>query len=195
VKCERFEQLPVWQAAMALAEGVYGLTRRGAFPRTPELQDQARRAALSVSNNIAEGFERGTTAELLTFPYIARGSAGEVRSRLLLCDRLLDRRLRDSDGPAPPRAANRNSEISDLKSEVARLKGLAESCSRQLRAWADQLQNSDIQGQRRLNERGRRARDHARNLQTVRQKMQGIVDAAQRQRAQGPPAPPLPPPP
>ena len=42
------------------------------------------RAALSVSNNIAEGFERGTTNELLQFIYIARGSAGEVRSMLAL---------------------------------------------------------------------------------------------------------------
>ena len=38
--------------------------------------------SLSVSNNIAEGFERGTTNELLQFIYIARGSAGEVRSML-----------------------------------------------------------------------------------------------------------------
>ena len=42
---------------------------------------------MSVSNNIAEGFERGTTAELLQFLYIARGSAGEVRSMLVLFER------------------------------------------------------------------------------------------------------------
>jgi len=45
------------------------------------------RAVLSVTNNIAEGFERGTTNELLSFLYIARGSAGEVRSMLCLLER------------------------------------------------------------------------------------------------------------
>ena len=50
----------------------------------PSFCDQLERAVLSVSNNIAEGFERGTTNELLQFIYIARGSAGEVRSMLSL---------------------------------------------------------------------------------------------------------------
>lgn len=45
------------------------------------------RVALSVSTNIAEGFERGTTNELLAFLYIARGSAGEVRSMLCFLER------------------------------------------------------------------------------------------------------------
>jgi hypothetical protein len=79
---------------------------------------------------VAEGFERGTTQELLTFLYIARGSAGEVRSMLCLMERL-------------PR-------FDDLKSEISNLKSRAESCSRQLRAWAANLQDSAIEGQRRL---------------------------------------------
>lgn len=54
------------------------------FQATRGFRDQLDRAALSVSNNIAEGFERGTTNELLAFIYIARGSAGEVRSMLTL---------------------------------------------------------------------------------------------------------------
>ena len=44
---------------------------------------------------------------------------------------------------------------SALKSEISNLKSLAESCSRQLRAWADSLQNSDIKGQRHLNDQSR----------------------------------------
>ncbi|MGE5893371.1 MAG: four helix bundle protein [bacterium] len=77
---ERFEDLPVWKAAVQLAEKIYSLTEKEPFKKEYSLKDQIERAALSVSNNIAEGFERGTTQELLTFLYIARGSAGEVKS-------------------------------------------------------------------------------------------------------------------
>lgn len=62
---ERFEQLPVWQAAIQLGQQICGLTQVAAFHRQPSLRDQLERAAVSVSNNIAEGFERGTTQELL----------------------------------------------------------------------------------------------------------------------------------
>jgi four helix bundle protein len=137
VKYNRFEELPVWQDAQGLAVSVYALTGRGAFKGQSSLRDQIERAAVSVSNNIAEGFERGTTQELLTFLYIARGSAGEVRSMLCLLERL----------PA----------FSDLKSEISNLKPACEGVSRQLRAWADSLQNSDIRGQRYLTDKTRRA--------------------------------------
>jgi len=131
----RFEELPVWQEALKLADGVYDMTEKHKNIFSYSLRDQLERAALSVSNNIAEGFERGTTNELLAFLYIARGSAGEVRS--MLC--FIERR------PA----------FNDLKSQISDLKSKAESCSRQLRAWADHLQNSDIKGQRHLTEKTR----------------------------------------
>ncbi len=131
----RFEELPVWREAMRLADAVYDLVRANEKRLSFSFRDQLERATLSVSNNIAEGFERGTTNELLSFIYIARGSAGEVRS--MLC--FLERRA----------------ELRDLKSQISNLKSLAESCSRQLRAWADSLQNSEIKGPRHLNERDR----------------------------------------
>ena len=134
---ERFEDMPVWKDAIKLAVGVYELTARPQFKGQSSLRDQIERAAVSVSNNIAEGFERGTTQELLTFIYIARGSAGEVRSMLCLFEKLAF--------------------LSDLKSQISNLKSLAESISRQLRAWADSLQNSEIKGQRYLNDKTLRA--------------------------------------
>jgi four helix bundle protein len=107
------------------------------FKGCGDLKNQMERSSLSISKNIAEGFERGTTQELLTFIYIARGSGGELRSMLLFLERL----------PT----------FDDLKSEISNLKFSAESDSRQLRSWADSLQNSDIKGQRYLTDKTRRA--------------------------------------
>jgi len=135
MKYERFEDLPVWKAAIELAHKIYIMTKDGFFSQAGDLKSQIRRAALSISNNIAEGFERGTTDELIYFLYIARGSAGETRSMLSFTERF-------------PDAENLKSQISDLKK-------MGESCSRQIRTWADSLQNTDIQGQRHLTERSR----------------------------------------
>jgi hypothetical protein len=57
VKYERFEDLPVWIAAIDFAQRVYLLTRDRLFSQSGDLRDQLRRAALSISNNIAEEFE------------------------------------------------------------------------------------------------------------------------------------------
>ena len=125
MKYKSFEDLPVWQAAIELARHIYHAG----------LRDQLERAALSVSNNIAEGFERGSTNELLAFLYIARGSAGEVRSMLSLLERI----------PS----------FSSLKSEICNLRSAVASISRQLYGWIEQLKNSDITGQRHLNDKVR----------------------------------------
>ena len=84
MKYRRFEELPAWNAAIDLAVGVFALTAKGCFRGHYGTRNQLEHATVSVSNNIAEGFERGTTQELLTFIYISRGSAGEVRSMLRL---------------------------------------------------------------------------------------------------------------
>ncbi len=132
---QRFEDLPVWQEAIVLAGRCEDFIEAAKNRITWSKRDQLDRASLSVSNNIAEGFERGTTNELLAFLYIARGSAGEVRSMLCFFERR----------PA----------LRDFKSEISNLKSLAESCSRQLGAWAQSLQNSDITGPRHLNDQTR----------------------------------------
>jgi len=88
MKYARFEELPVWQAGSEPALRIFTLGEKPPLRRHRSLRDQIERAALSVSNNVAEGFERGTTQELLTFLYIARGSAGEVRSMLCVMERM-----------------------------------------------------------------------------------------------------------
>ena len=137
MKYERFEDLPVWKAAIDLAEQIYAITKDRSFRGSGDLPNQLRRAALSISNNIAEGFERGSTSQLLNFLYIARGSAGEVRSMLRFCDRSPD--------------------AHHLKSQISNLISQAESCSRQIRGWAASLQNTGIPGQRHLTEQSRSA--------------------------------------
>lgn len=137
-----FEELPVWQQAAELYERTDDFLERAPVRFRPSFKDQLERAVLSVSNNIAEGFERGTTNELLQFIYIARGSAGEVRSMLCLAGRR-------------PWAKQCSLEISELKS-------IASNCSRQLRGWADSLQNSDIQGPRHLTQASRDRYDEKR---------------------------------
>ncbi len=160
MKYERFEELPVWQAGMKLTEDIFRLTEDKSFNFKGDLRSQLQRAALSIPNNVAEGFERGTTQELLTFLYIARGSAGEVRSMLLLIERL-------------PYFAHLKSQISDLKSS-------AESISRQLRAWADSLQNTEIPGQRYLTQQTRQREEQKKRAEAFLGKLKQVQQAAKR---------------
>lgn len=152
---ERFEDLPVWQKAAELYELTEDLLENDQFKISRGFRDQLDRAALSVSNNIAEGFERGTTNELLAFIYIGRGSAGEVRSMLTL----KERRAAKAGWPA------------DLKSDISNLRSIAESCARQLRGWADSLQNSDIKGQRHLTDKSRREDDQKKRAKAMQQNL------------------------
>ena len=158
MKYERFEQVPVWQGAIEIARLVFLLTADRAFAGQGDLANQLQRAGLSISNNVAEGFERGSTNELIAFLYYARGSAGEVRSILCLLERL-DR-------------------FAHLKSQISDLKSLSESCSRQLRGWADHLQNTDIKGQRHLNEQTREVYDQSRRAEAFREKLRGLANAS-----------------
>ena len=64
---QRFEDLPVWKEAIHLADEVYNITESKDWKGSYSLRDQLERAALSVSNNIAEGFERGTTKNCWPF--------------------------------------------------------------------------------------------------------------------------------
>lgn len=67
MKYERFEQLPVWQDAAKLAAELFTFCTHPVFRGKGDLANQLQRTALSISNNIAEGFERGTTKELISF--------------------------------------------------------------------------------------------------------------------------------
>lgn len=154
MKYERFEQLPVWQAAIELAAAVYAMGDKPAFAKRHSLRDQIERASVSVSNNIAEGFERGTKQELLTFLYIARGSAGEVRSMLCLLGKI--------------------AQFSGLESDILNLKSSAESVSKQLGAWARTLRDSENKGERYVSEKTKRVDHAARDRREFLEKLEKI---------------------
>src|SRR5216110_515339 len=105
MKYTRFEDLPVWKDAIELAVRTFAVTARPCFRGHAGTRNQLENAVVSISNNIAEGFERGTTNELLNFLYISRGSAGETRSMYCLIERL-------------PEFSNFKFEISDLRSRA-----------------------------------------------------------------------------
>lgn len=77
---ESFEDLDAWKAARELTNLVYALARREPLARDFGLCDQLRRAAVSVMNNIAEGWESLHVAEKRQFYNWSRRSCGEVRS-------------------------------------------------------------------------------------------------------------------
>lgn len=80
-KYSSFEEMEVYQKALAFGAKMYRLTLiNPQISKDYGLKDQLQRAALSISNNIAEGFERETKKELIRFLYVAKGSAGECRN-------------------------------------------------------------------------------------------------------------------
>jgi four helix bundle protein len=84
VDIKSYRELQVWQKANELVLMVFHVTEK--FPRTDQLGivSQVRRSACSVAANIAEGFGRGTTKELLRSLQIARGELEETRYFMLL---------------------------------------------------------------------------------------------------------------
>jgi four helix bundle protein len=75
-----FENLTAWKAARSLTMEIYRFAQRPPMNRDFGFADQARRAAVSVMNNLAEGWESLHRAEKVQFYNIARRSCGEVRS-------------------------------------------------------------------------------------------------------------------
>ena len=83
-----YKELIVWQKAFELTKEIYRLT--GFFPKSElyGLVDQLRRAAVSVTSNIAEGFSRKSIKENAQFVSVAFGSTSEIETQLLLAKEL-----------------------------------------------------------------------------------------------------------
>lgn len=87
-RVHNFRRLEVWHEAIDLAAKIYHITRDLPDSERFGLNTQLRRAAVSVSSNIAEGAGRGSTKELARFLRVARGSLAEIDSQLELSFRV-----------------------------------------------------------------------------------------------------------
>jgi four helix bundle protein len=83
-----FKELRVWQDAVNLAVSVYKMTNEEPFKKDFGLSNQIQRAAVSIASNIAEGEGRESIKENIRFLSIAKGSAAEVITQLIIAYRI-----------------------------------------------------------------------------------------------------------
>jgi four helix bundle protein len=79
-----FEKLHVWQIAKDLAVKIYRLTQNNEFARDFGFKDQIQRSAISIPSNISEGDELETDKQSVKHFYIAKGSAAELLTQILI---------------------------------------------------------------------------------------------------------------
>jgi four helix bundle protein len=83
MKINKFEDLRIWKLALITKE-IYDLTSKREFSKDFNLRDQVRKAIISVSSNIVEGFEKNNKNEFIRFLKIAKDSVGETRNQLYI---------------------------------------------------------------------------------------------------------------
>ncbi len=77
------ENLYIWKESRSLVNAIYKIM---ADCKDWGFRDQIQRASVSIMNNIAEGSESGSDSKFVNFLNIAKGSCGEVKSMLYLCE-------------------------------------------------------------------------------------------------------------
>jgi len=85
MKIIKFEDIIAWQKAQDLAVEIYQIFKAS---KDFGFKDQISRATISISNNIAEGFDRSSNADFKRFLFISLASCSEVKSMLYLAERL-----------------------------------------------------------------------------------------------------------
>jgi len=84
MRIRKFEELNIWKLSLKITKEIYDLTAKKDFSKDFNLRDQIRKAIISVSSNIVEGFEKNNNNEFVRFLKIAKGSAGETRNQLYI---------------------------------------------------------------------------------------------------------------
>ncbi len=119
-----FEEIVSWKEARILNHEIGKLIDQGRFKTSYKLINQIESSAGSITDNIAEGFERNGNKEFLQFLYIAKGSCGEFRSQLY---RALDRKFIS------------DKEFEDLSSQAMKISAL-------IQKLINYLKSSDFKG-------------------------------------------------
>jgi len=88
VKYSSFKELPIWKEAILLSSIICEITTRRDWKEHFELKKQMRRAAISISSNIVEGFENEHTSKFINYLLISKGSIGEIRNQLIIAEGL-----------------------------------------------------------------------------------------------------------
>lgn len=88
MKITHFKELLVWQESMELTKEVYVLAEELPKKEQYGIIQQMQRASVSIPSNIAEGHNRHATKEFVYFLRIALGSAAELETQILLCEKL-----------------------------------------------------------------------------------------------------------
>ena len=84
MKITKFEELNIWKLSLKITKLIYDLTFIGKFAKDFGLREQIRRAVVSISSNIVEGFEKNNNNEFIRYLKISKGSVGEVRNQLYI---------------------------------------------------------------------------------------------------------------
>lgn len=86
---KKFEELKIWKLSLKITKEIYDLTAINKFAKDFGLKEQIRRAVVSISSNIVEGFEKSNNNEFVRYLKIAKGSVGEVRNQLYIAFELV----------------------------------------------------------------------------------------------------------
>lgn len=100
MKIKKFEELGIWKLSLKITKEIYDLTSKKEFSKDFSLRDQLRRAIISVSSNIVEGFEKNNNNEFIRFLKIAKGSVGEARNQLyiaLIVNHITEQEFKSAD--------------------------------------------------------------------------------------------------
>ncbi len=120
-KYQRFEEVPVWQEAARLYQGVLDVVEQPNVPLSATFRNQLERASLCISASVAQGFDWVGTRELLSLLTTAREAAVEVQSMVAV---IMNR----------PKLAR-------LQESLQLIRTSAEACARQVGAWKHAVEN------------------------------------------------------